>query len=266
MKLGCVVSPVDRRDYMIKPSGAIKLPETFEVKKPPFVHDQGFVMSCVAHTVAAIVECFNTKQQGDAIKFSNGWIYGHRDNNDYLGEGMYIRQALKMLHKYGCPTEYLFDNKNLEMPKIKQSVDRNVDSLKEYAYPNRITSYFRCNDSNSIKLALMNYGCVACSFEWYSDYELNNDYIIETDFNNPIGNHAVLIYGWNKTGWKVLNSWGESWGNKGAATIPYYIPRVECWGVTDNIINKNDIKKPIVPKFLAVERRKTKRQMNIKTT
>ena len=55
----------------------------------------------------------------------------------------------------------------------------------------------------------------------------------------------MLLYGWNDKGWKVQNSWGKSWGNKGTCIIPYDMPIHEAWAVVDNIKDEIKIKKPL---------------------
>ena len=43
----------------------------------------------------------------------------------------------------------------------------------------------------------------------------------------------MVIYGWNEIGWKVQNSWGDSWANNGTIIIPYDVPLHEVWGIRD---------------------------------
>ena len=45
----------------------------------------------------------------------------------------------------------------------------------------------------------------------------------------------MVIYGWNKQGWKIQNSWGTSWGNQGRAILPYDTKLSEAYGVIDDI-------------------------------
>ena len=33
--------------------------------------------------------------------------------------------------------------------------------------------------------------------------------------------HAILLVGWNSTGWIIKNSWGTNWGNNGFGIIPF---------------------------------------------
>ena len=68
--------------------------------------------------------------------------------------------------------------------------------------------------------------------------------VIQTKYAKKSGSHAVVIYGWNETGWLFQNSWGEEWGVNGRAVLPYDIPIEEAWGVVDEI-SENHRKKEI---------------------
>ena len=52
-----------------------------------------------------------------------------------------------------------------------------------------------------------------------------------------------MIYGWNKEGFLVQNSWGTYWGDKGRFILPYEIPVRESWQLVD--ADDGDIVKPM---------------------
>ena len=55
----------------------------------------------------------------------------------------------------------------------------------------------------------------------------------------------MVIYGWNKKGWLVQNSWGDDWGRAGRGVIPYDFKITEAWGGVDTSINSRpDLIKP----------------------
>lgn len=94
----------------------------------------------------------------------------------------------------------------------------------------------------------MNYGPVVFAMNWYNDIWVNNEGIIETNQNKRDirGGHCMVIYGWDKNGWKIMNSWGKNWGNKGTAILPYSIKKDEAWGITDEVTGETkDVVKPI---------------------
>jgi C1A family cysteine protease len=159
-----------------------------------------------------------------------------------VGEGMYIRDALKTLNKCGdVPAVDLQGNH--ECDEAMANVNADLDDLKTKAYPHRISSYAKLHGVADIKTALMKHGCVIISMPWHADAKLKNN-IYTHSSNENRGYHAVMVYGWNEQGWLVQNSWGEYWGDNGTFILPYDVELKEAWCVVDNIANNGDIIKP----------------------
>jgi C1A family cysteine protease len=226
-----LVSPFDVRDYKVAVTQA-EFPETFVLPEVT-VKDQGSTGSCVAHACSSVVEYHNKQQEGTDTVFSTEFIYGYRPTGYYVGEGMYIRNALKTLREVGdCPLASLRGNHEYE--EAIEIVESKIDTLKEQAYPHRISTYARVNTIDEIKQALMSFGYVVVSMPWYKDYKLKNG--VYTIYSTETrGNHCVLIYGWDERGWLVHNSWGKGWGQNGKFVVPFDFNWREAWAVTDNI-------------------------------
>ena len=239
-KFSQLTSPYDVRDYKIARVSTQEFPEEF-VLDSVTVKDQGSTSSCVAHACSSVVEYHNQKQHNNKTVFSTEFIYGYRPLGYYVGEGMYLRQALKTLQK--CGDVPLADLKgNNECDVAMKNVESNINALKEKAYPHRISSYVRLDTNDDIKSALMKYGYVVVSMPWHVNYKLKDG--VYTYTGDAIrGYHAVLIYGWNKDGWLVHNSWSKSWGRGGKFIIPFNFSFNEMWAVTDDIVD-GDIVKP----------------------
>lgn len=240
---GAIKSPFDARDYKLVASATETFPETFELPKVT-VKNQGSTPSCVAHASSSVVEYHHKKQHNEKKSFSTEFIYGLRDVGYYVGEGMYIRNALNTLRKYGdVPTADLKGNNDYYT--AMDNVYDNFDELTDKAYPNRISSYFRIKDELSMRSALMNHGYVLVGMQWHKGAKLVDGVYTPTD--EVSGGHAIVIYGWNKKGWLAQNSWGGNWGNKGRFIIPFDFDFSEIWGITDNITD--DIIMPKRGKF-----------------
>ena len=176
---------------------------------------------------------------------STGFIYGNRKNSLYKGSGMVTRDALKAIMTYGDCINSLFPQ-NIEVPAAITKFEEHYEDLKDFALPNRISQFYRVSTINEIKSALVNDGPVVFVINWYDDIKLDKSYILTSSRKKATGAHCMVIYGWDKNGWKFQNSWGTGWGNKGRAILPYDFPISEAWGVVDNITDENqdDIKKP----------------------
>ena len=216
---GVLFSPVDLRDFRVSSSAEnIQLPATF-ILESKRIKDQGAVNSCVAHSLSSMLE--NKWKEN----FSVGFIYGYRPEGYYQGEGMYPREALKTLQKIGEVKEEDFPY-NEEMQGIKHKVDEKLPLLEAEADDFKISAYARLYTINEIK-------------SWLYTKEIAVTIAIATEHLKKKKNN------WNECGLIVQNSWGNHWGDKGFAILPYEYKIQEAWGVTLTEFQKeNDVKKP----------------------
>ena len=203
---GALFSPVDVRDYRLAcVSNESEFPEEFELKMPK-VKNQKNINSCVAHSVALTVEYFNILQHNDDARMSTDYIYGNRTNMYYNGAGMYTRKAVANTCKYGDVLESDFPG-NTEVPDVINNFEENKYSLYDKGTPYRFSSYYSVKNTNEIKTALMTNGPVIFAMPWYDDIKVEDGIIHTSQKGNP-GGHCMVIYGWNKDGWLIQNSWG----------------------------------------------------------
>lgn len=221
---GCLNSPKDLRDY--KPSKAvcaIELPKEFSLGAYT-IKDQGVINSCVAHTLSSMLEKYNDT-------FSTGWIYGYRPIGYYQGEGMYPREALNTLLKKGAVQNKDFDY-NIEIPEAKSLVEKQLDTLEGLAKNVKITAYARLSSIEEIKSWIYVHNTAVPISIATTNLSLDKNNIIQIPSQYPNAGHAILVIGWNETGLIIQNSWGEDWGDKGCAILPYEYEINEAWGVT----------------------------------
>lgn len=228
---GAIPSPIDVRNYVATRTAAassIAFPEEFELVMPP-VKDQGVVGSCVAHAIALIIE-FHSRLQGDYDgAMSTGYIYGNRSNNFTL-TGRHPSVALHDVMKYGTVPLEMFPE-NVEVPYAIDLFKKRMVALFPDAYPFRITRYYEVDSDTTIKTLLMQRQPVLLATYWNLRLDENN--VLRVDDMIPMSSHAVVIYGWNKDGWLIQNSWGEEWGNKGCAVLAWDVPKHEVYAIED---------------------------------
>ena len=241
--LGALFSKKDVRDYKIDCASApVEFPAEFELAMPK-VKDQGSVGSCVAHSIATVIEYFNNLQQNNNEEMSVGYIYGNRTNTTHTNPGMYTRDAIAATCKYGDVPKTLFPY-NEEVPDIIEKFNNQSDELFSKGQPNRFTSYYRLYTDNEIKTSLMKNGPVIFAMKWYGDIEVV-DGVISTSQKDDGGGHCMVIYGWNEQGWKIQNSWSERWANDGRAILPYNVKLKEAWGIIDTLTHtETNVVKP----------------------
>ena len=185
----------DVRDYRLKKiTKAEDFPAEFTLDKVA-VKSQGSVGSCVAHSVAEIIEYHNQKQEKNTLLMSTGFIYGNRRNSSSKTSGMYIREALSNACKYGDVYKADF-NENKEVPEAIELFEQRFDALKDKAYPNRFSTYFRLTSDDEIKRALMSYGPVIFAVDWRADAKVDSDGVLHLDSKKEkTGGHCMIIYG-----------------------------------------------------------------------
>ena len=247
---GGVPSPRDIRDYKLSAAAMQPhiYPESF-LLKPVRIKNQDCQPTCTAHALASLVEFFNYQETYINDKFSTDFIYGCRTDDDYLGEGMYLRDGLKVLQKYG---DVLYDKLpgNTDVPTARKKVFTNFDQLVIQAEPNKVNTYYKIQNIQELKHALVNDGPVPAVMKWFKSATLIN-YVYTYPTTQVDDYHAVLIVGWDKDCLIIQNSWGKKWGKNGLFYIP--ISKMnevfsEMYGVTDN---QNDVvlPKPSIKKF-----------------
>ena len=235
---GLIPSPPDIRDYILVAGLAEeeKLPETF-ITNSIKIKNQGARSTCVAHALSSLIEFHNLQETKKYTEFSTEFIYGCRTLDDYLGEGMHLRDGLKVLQKYG-DVKYSVLPGNSIMNIARNKVIARFDELIEKAYPYRISTYYKINSLEELKYALYHNGPVPAAMKYYKKGKITSDGVYTYDVDGPYGNHAVLIVGWNKDGFIIQNSWGILWGKKGYFIVKFKdmdILFYEYYGVTDDI-------------------------------
>lgn len=163
-KFGSLPFRIDVRDYKLGVvCTAEMLPYEYELKRVK-VKNQGSVGSCVAHSIAEVVEYHNREQENNDKQMSVGFIYGNRRNSTNKSSGMYVREALANACKYGDVYQEDFPE-NEEVPNAINLFEQRFNSLKDKARPNRFSTYFRLTTAEEIKYAIMNYGPVVFAMD-----------------------------------------------------------------------------------------------------
>ena len=241
---GALPSPKDIRDYKLQATAVIpqKLPKTFKLKTTA-IKNQGSKPTCVAHALASLIEFYNLRDTKHNYTFSTDFIYGCRFEVDYLGDGMYMRDGLKILQKYG-DVWYTQLPGNSNVSTAMKKVEENYNTLVLLANPNRISTYYKIQTLNELKYTIINNGPVPAVMRWFADAKVKSDGLYKYNSKEIEGHHAVLIIGWTEDSLIVQNSWGTLWGDHGLFYVSFSkVEEVFCefYGVTDDI---QSVRKP----------------------
>lgn len=236
--LNTTPSPEDVRDFPVASLVATinVFPSSYNISYGHDIKDQGMVGSCVPHSLAYCREIVEESQSGKYRQFSPGYVYANRDLTDYQNDGMYPRQALQCLLDHGIVPQNKFPY-NEPYSDLKPKFDAIKNSLAIDADPYRISAYCKLNTEADIKNALMQLGPVTACFPIYTSFYKTTKAVPMPGKSETIqGYHEMTIVGWNNDNtWRVLNSWGPGWADKGYCNVSFKYPIQEAWSMTDNI-------------------------------
>lgn len=153
-----------------------------------------------------------------------------------------MREALKTVNSLGAVENKDF-NVNVEMNEAKSKVDEKLFLLEALADNCKIKSYARLYSENEIKAWICKRVTPVPACILVGDLKLDKDNIIQIPAKTN-GGHAILIIGWNETGFIIQNSWGESWGDHGTAILPYEYIIQEAWGIEMDDTKETNTYKP----------------------
>lgn len=174
-------------------SSASSVPSSYRLSNVPPVQDQGSDPVCAAISLSHMINWQERARIGKDVVNKDA-IYDIR--SDKSMQGMIPRDALKALKKEGV-----------------------------LGY--KIKAYSRIREVNSAKAAIQINGPVMVCFNAYS-----GDVFWKPE-GGLMGGHAVILTGWDQSGFVLQNSWGASWGNGGKMILPYedwkYV--IESWTI-----------------------------------
>ncbi|MGQ9697168.1 MAG: C1 family peptidase [Armatimonadota bacterium] len=249
---GAFPSPPDKRDFRYELLAAqlfnmeAPLPEFVSYKEnlPP-VFDQRHRGSCVAASFCWGVKPYYEINEGDypGSGFSVAYVYTVAKKIDGRPdlEGTWIRAALEGAQKYGVapeddlPYETLT---NLPPPKVPEVPPKAHGAAERY----RIGTYTKlcfwddpARDADvvdRIKHAIAYSGPVHAALLVCENFigVRPPAYIIPKPEGRMLGGHAVALVGYDdkRQAFLLRNTWGEKWGDKGYAWLPYSWT-TDCW-------------------------------------
>ncbi len=218
-RLNAVTDTPDIRDLRYQPA-LISLKEKILPPKKLTILDQGKEGACTGFGLAATIN-FLKQTKRDEPKVSPRMLYEMaRKFDEWDGEkysGSSCRGAMRGWQNMGVCSDGLWPYINRE-----REPELTVKRAKD-AHATTPGAYYRLSHRvEDFHAALNEVGVLFASAKvhkgWY-DRNIVNGKIPHRDEN--IGGHAFAIVGYDKEGFYVQNSWGESWGDNGIALWSY---------------------------------------------
>lgn len=179
--LGYIRSPKDDRDAVLS-LGDQAVPDKYVVDGLRGVYDQGADPICAAVGLSTILT-WRRSITGGKGNVDPWKVYDLRADKDM--EGMVLRDAIKAVKSKGVDGE-------------------------------TIKSYARIEDPDSAKVAILLNGPLIIGTYAYNE----RAFWKPEDGEEAIGGHATLLVGFDRDNFRLMNSWGTSWGNYGFMDFP----------------------------------------------
>jgi hypothetical protein len=194
------------------------------------VLDQREVSACVAFSCVSSMQINRKLYDEGYFNYSRSFIYANREPADWQGEGMYLREALKNLNKYGDVMHSDFGYPNKTYAQLKPLLAENLEELREKAKDHKVSIYYRCYSEKDIKKAIMDGGACIIGIPIYKTLHRDQHKPTDEEKKDLKGYHALAIVGWTKDNrWVVQNSWSKSWGYEGYLYHDFDYPIAEYW-------------------------------------
>jgi hypothetical protein len=219
------------QEYQAMPKAAryrAFLPEKVDLSPLlPTPGDQGEQGSCVGWAVAYATRSYYVgASSGRKINpknaFSPAYVYNQINLRDEgCNSGSKISDALNLLQYQGVAT--LDDFPYIETQCSKRPAEEIIVSAKK----NKINSWqmIERGGIEIIKGELYKKNPVIVGMDFpNSFYEIRGPHIFSDTRSRSVGGHAMVIVGYDdkKSAFKIINSWGQNWGEGGFGWVNYF--------------------------------------------
>jgi C1A family cysteine protease len=177
------------------------------------IKDQRSCGSCYAFGACATYESWKMKQGSTTDLSEQDFMMKAKRIGPYGGcSGWYLDTSMNLLKNNGVTDERCCPYKGYE------------SSCPSSCQPtHKISSWSRTTSLSTIKRSLQSYGLVYVGFAVYSDFSYYSGGVYKYKSGSLRGYHAVAIVGYDDgtQAFKVKNSWGTGWGERGYFRIGY---------------------------------------------
>lgn len=221
---GVVKSPKDKRDLLLK---NFLIKETLPIElsyrdKMTAIRNQGQEGSCTGFAAMYLKEYQEKVDYGQFVALSPRFAYEESKRISGSKEGSSMKATAQALITKGICEDSFWPYIALDTHPPKLGAYENAMRFRVEA------KYVRITKESQLKSALNQYGPVFIGVSVYKNWYRNKEgHIPNPTFwekmQGVLGGHAITIVGYsdNTQEYCFINSWGDTWGDKGFGYITY---------------------------------------------
>lgn len=239
--LGCLPSPPDERDYKAKDYLSMGVrPKSYIPAVTAPVHCQEYD-DCTAFALATAKFYHEERERKSQMEFSPLYSFFDREESDWQGEGRYLREVLNAAKKRGIARVCdIPEGMPYEAKYPYRGISNVLASVRDKAAEFKIAAYARAVDLDEAAECIYQHGAALISLPVRVSFDAfvlkkEDEMVLPVPSSNERirGYHAVCAMGYTDEGVMIQNSWGEAWGAKGFAILPWNYPITEVWTMID---------------------------------
>lgn len=226
MNFNITPSLPDDRDYIYKSDSKKVLRESVDLREwDTIIETQDRLGSCASNAITNAYEMIVKQKYPEYFtQLSRLFIYYNTRfeySNIYEDTGIYLRDGLKSVSKFGICSEQLW-------PYIVDNFDdRPTEECYEDAKKRKLINYQKLISNYYITEVLNDNKPVVFGMQIYESFMDLDERISTVSFpsrkEKSMGNHAMCMVGYdlNRRLFLAKNSFGTTWGNQGYCWIPF---------------------------------------------
>lgn len=216
--------------------GARAVPGAASARHLVKILDQGGLGSCTCNAAMQAARASHLKQGApESTPFGSrlfAYFFARATHHDTgVDSGTYLRAVFEVMNKFGFPPESVWPYSDESFPGAQFTKQPGMTALRAAYDQSKPTQYRRIYESGYDRVDVIKRAIAAqhlvcfgtdVSEHFCSDFSANEGKLIDPPTGMKIaGGHAMCVGEYDEHGAGIVNSWGESFGDRGWARFSW---------------------------------------------